>query len=123
MELFQFALTSSYFLYNEQYYKQQAGMATGSPLSRDLCMEQFEHVILERAPFKLSCFMWYVDDTFTIWPHGIDKLNKFLHFINGLHPNIKFTMEMEKDVGLHFFHVFLCQKGDGSLRQKGLFVN
>lgn len=70
------------------------------------------------APLKTSCFLWYADDTFVIWRHGIDKWHEesqFLVFLNNLHSNIKFTTEVENGVGLPFLDVFGHRKGDGFL--------
>lgn len=49
-----------------------------------------------------SCFLQYIDDTFLIWPHGEDTLQQFVDHMNGVHSNINFTIEMEKDGKLPF---------------------
>jgi len=53
-----------------------------------------------------------------IWPHGQDKLQEFLHHINGLHKKIQFTMEIEKDGHLPFLDIDIYRKTDGSLGHK-----
>jgi hypothetical protein len=53
--------------------------------------------------------------TFVIWPHGPGKLAEFLDHLNGLHENIKFTMETEKDGQLPFLDMDIYRKPDGSL--------
>ena len=60
----------------------------------------------------------YVDDTFVIWPHGLNKLNEFLNYINNIHSNIKFTVEIEKDNELPFLDVLVYKKNDGTLGHK-----
>lgn len=42
----------------------------------------------------LPVFFRYVD-TFVIWPHGVETLPIFLDHIKNIHPNIKFTIEIE----------------------------
>jgi hypothetical protein len=37
-----------------------------------------------------------MNDTFVIWPHGPEKLLRFVDHLNGLHRN-KFTLQTEKD--------------------------
>jgi hypothetical protein len=56
-----------------------------------------------------------VDDTFVIWPHGKDKLTEFLKHLNGIHNNIKFTMEIEDEGHLPFLDIDIYMKMDGSL--------
>lgn len=58
----------------------------GSPLSpvvTDLFMENSEYHALSKAQPKW-CFR-FVNDTLVIWPHGLNKSDDFLRFLNGLH--------------------------------------
>jgi retron-type reverse transcriptase len=106
LALFKHALTSTYFVFDGQYYEQTDGVAMGSPLSpvmANFYTEEFEKTALELAIHKLVCWYRYVDDTFVIWPHGLDKLQEFQNHLNGLHKKIQFTMEIEKDGQLPFF--------------------
>jgi TFIIF-interacting CTD phosphatase-like protein len=32
-----------------------------------------------------------------VWPQGRDELEEFQEDLNSIHPNIRFTMEMEED--------------------------
>jgi len=80
----------------------------GSPLSPVIAkffMEDFEKKAVEQATHKPTCWYRYVDDTFTIWPYGRERLTEFLHHLNGLHSNIKFTMEIEEESHLPFLDV------------------
>ena len=44
-------------------------------------------------------------DTFVIWPHGTETLQRFRDPLNGLHRNIQCTMERERDGHLPFISV------------------
>src|SRR5699024_2324993 len=82
----------------------------GSPLSPIMAnpfMEEFERTAIESFRLKPKVWLRYVDDTFVVWPHGRDLLNVFLQHINSIHPNIKFTMEVEKDNKLSFLDVLV----------------
>jgi len=59
-----------------------------------------------------------VDDTFVIWPHGLDRLQEFLQHINGLHKKIQFTIEVEEGGHLPFLDVDVYRRNDGSLGHK-----
>ena len=56
-----------------------------------------------------------MDDTFMIWPHGQETLQDFLHHLNGIHGNIKFTKELEQNAILPFLYVLVEKKMDGTL--------
>jgi hypothetical protein len=71
-------------------------VAIGSPLYPVIAnyfTEYFEEMALETATHKPLCWFRYGDDTFVIWPHGPGSLAEFLDHMNGVHENIKFTME------------------------------
>jgi hypothetical protein len=90
----------------------------GSPLSpviANFYMEVFEEMALNQAPHKPLCWFRYVDDTFVIWPHSPDRLKDFLDHLNGIHQNIQFTMEMERDGHLPFLDIDIYRRPDGSL--------
>jgi len=58
-------------------------------------MEHFERQALSSAAKKPTKQYKYVDDTFVVWPHGEDELQRFLEHLNSIHQNIAFTMEVE----------------------------
>jgi hypothetical protein len=81
LRLFRHVLTSSFFIFNGQFYEQTDGVAMGSPLYPVIAnyfMEYFEEMVLEAATHKPLCWFRCVDDTFVIWPHGPGKLAEFL---------------------------------------------
>jgi hypothetical protein len=81
-------------------------------------MENFEDRALQQATRKPLCSFRYVDDTFVIWPHGPKKLEEFLDHLNGLHRNIQFTMETEKEHHLPFLDIDIYRRPHGSLGRK-----
>jgi hypothetical protein len=100
LALFKHVLTSTYFSFGGQFYEQTDGVAIGSsisPVISNFLMDDFEERALKQATHKPLCWFCYVDDTFVIWPHRPEKLEGFLGHLNGLHRNIQFTMETEKD--------------------------
>ena len=118
VKLFHHVLTSTYFSFDGEYYEQTEGVAMGSPLSpavANFYMENFEKQALNSAPLQPKCYFRYVDDTFLIWPHGTDALDLFFAHMNSQHPNIKFTMEKEKNGQLPFLDILIRKKEDGSL--------
>ncbi|GJQ78547.1 hypothetical protein Trydic_g11659 [Trypoxylus dichotomus] len=101
-------LRTSYSVWDGSFYEQTDGVAMGSPLSpvvANLFMEQFESLAIETAVDKPTVWWRCVDDTLVIWPHGRDKLDRFLEHLNGVHSNIQFTMELEHNGELPFLDV------------------
>ena len=85
----------------------------GSPVSTvvaNLYMEFFEELALESAPARPRLWKWYVDDTCCIIKR--DAMKPLLHYLNDVHPTIKFNMEREKDGSLD---TKLTQREDGTL--------
>ena len=87
----------------------------GSPLSLVIAiifMEGFEEEALNTAADKPSLWVRYVDDTFVIWPHGLDKLENFHSHLNNLRKSIQFTIEKEEDNHLPFLDVLITKEGN-----------
>jgi hypothetical protein len=113
LRLFRHVLTFSFFSFNGQFYEQTDGVAMGSPPSPVIAnyfMEYFEEMALEAVTHKSLCWFRYVDDTFVIWAHGPGKLVEFLDHLNGVHENIEFTMETERDSHLPFLDIYIYRK-------------
>jgi hypothetical protein len=92
-------------------------MAMGSPLCHiiaSVSMEDFEELALGQTTHALLCWCHYVD-TFVIWLHRTEKLERFLDHLNGLHRNIQFSMEMERVGHLPFLDFNIYRKWEGSL--------
>ena len=76
--LLKLCLTTTYFVFHGQFYKQKFGAPMGSPISpgvADLCMEVFEEEALAHCPPHLAPHIWYrfVDDTFaTLHEYAIE---------------------------------------------------
>lgn len=112
VRLFVFVRTS-HFLYNGHYFEQKDGVVMGSPLSpvmANFFVEFFEHKALQNAPYKPPVFLQYVDDTFLVWPHGNKVLGELFSYLNRLHPNIQFTVDIKGPDGLPFWMIWFIGK-------------
>ncbi|GJQ70933.1 hypothetical protein Trydic_g850 [Trypoxylus dichotomus] len=82
----------------------------GSPLSpaaTNLFMERFKSIAIKAAVENSAVWWSYVDHTFVVWPHGRIKLDRFPKHLNGVHPNIQVTMELEHNGVLTFLDVLV----------------
>ncbi|XP_071811646.1 uncharacterized protein [Apostichopus japonicus] len=114
-KLFMFATSQTHFLFNGNYYDQVDGVAMGSPLApvlANLFMGHLEKQFLNNssAPFKPYHYRRYVDDIFCLFRNEGEAID-FLQFINTRHPNIKFTIEKQKDSTLPFLDVLVSNTG------------
>ena len=109
VELLRFSTKDLSFLFNDKWYKQKDGVAMGSPLAPTLAsifMQSFENIIDQFTGSKPLVYKRYVDDIFLIFEKE-DQVKPFLDYMNGIHPNIKFTMEFEQQNKISFLDVLI----------------
>ena len=103
-------LTTTYFQYQDKFYKQREGAAMGSPLSPLIAyifMEFFEELAIETAKDKPSLWLRFVDDTFVRWRHGEENPRSFFGHLNSIRSTIQFTREKEERGQLPFLDVLV----------------
>jgi hypothetical protein len=81
-------------------------------------IEDFGEKALDQTTHELLCWFCYMDDTFVIWPHGPEKLEEFLYYLNSVHQNIQFTMENDRDDHLPFLGIDIYMRPEGPLGHK-----
>ena len=80
MDMLIFCVETTYLWMGSDIYRQEEGLATGSPLSPVLAnMEYFEEMALGSTSLKPSMWVRYVDNTFILWPHQEDVQISFDH--------------------------------------------
>ena len=106
MELLEFILTTTYFMFRGQIYQQRFGTAMGSPVSpiiANIYMDFLEQRAIATAPIECKPRMWkrYVDDVLEIINNGkVDQLTEHLNQVDTT-GNIKFTHEQESEGQIH----------------------
>ena len=117
--LLEICLNTTYFIYDEVFYKQKKGAAMGSPVSpivANLYMEHFEERAIREAPHPPDIWLRYVEDTFTVLQES--EVEHFTHHLNSMDENFKFTLEPEQDNTIAFLDTSICLKDDGSTKVK-----
>jgi hypothetical protein len=115
MELLNICISSTYFKFNDQFYKQLEGAAMGSPISpifAELFLQKLENDLIKN---NRNIIVWrrYVDDVFCIIRKR--KIQEVLSQINKYHASIKFTVEEEQDGKLPFLDIMFYDKPSKSL--------
>ena len=75
-------------------------------------MEHFERTTIASAGHKPSLWLRYVDDVFSMWPHGDSELEKFLKHLNTQRPSITFITEKESKGKLPFLEILIDRNND-----------
>ena len=117
LELLEFCLCNTYFLFQGQFYEQTKGAAMVSPVSpivKNLYMEFFEHRALTSKVNPPRLWRRYVDDTFVILQQS--QKEEFLQHIDSVDPSILLTTEEAKQNGsMPFLDTLVTPKEDGTL--------
>ena len=79
-----------------------------SPLLAEIFMNNLEDIISKHPLFK-KCIYWhrYVDDILVCFNGTYRQIDTFLQYLNTVHPNIKFTMELESNNSINFLDLTL----------------
>ena len=114
-ELTQFlevAITNQLFQFDGHLYEQTDGVAMGSPLGLLMANVFMCHLEekLTRDGMVPSLYERYVDDTLARMP-STDAAADFLTTLNGLHPNLKFILELPADNMIHFIGIEIIKNG------------
>lgn len=111
--LFDLCIKQNFCTFNNQCYCYNEGLPMGSPLSgllADIFLNNIENnkIMNDNNPFKKNIILWqrYVDDIIvfinTKNNNNIDNLHTYL---NTLHKNIQFTVEIEESNKINFLDV------------------
>ena len=94
------SMNQNYFEFNGKFYKQNQGLAMGSPFSpfgAEFYLNNWENKLFKSSINGIKnvlCWIRYVDDIFCIWTGTTRNLLTFLNDINNIDQNIQFTMEI-----------------------------
>ena len=82
-----------------------------SPLLAELFMDSFEQNLFQNFCTKNIVFWYrYVDDILCLFKGTKRQLDAFLNTLNSIEPNIKFTLEIEKDKAINFLDITIDHK-------------
>ena len=114
---FEMCLSSTYFTFQNELYKQKQAAVMGSPISpivANLYMEHYESRALDTAHTRPSMWYRYVDDAMTKIHEC--AVSSFVDHLNSINPHIQFTSEEEKNARILFLDTCLHVNEDGSTK-------
>ena len=117
IQLLEYCLRTTYFVYGGEFYQQVHGAAMGSHVSHivaNLYMEHFESIALSTAPRPPSLWSRYVDDTFVLMHE--DDMDSLTSHINNIDDQIQFTTEPETQGKLPFLDLCVTVLDDASTK-------
>jgi len=101
---------STFFTFNNKFYKQIFDTPIGSPLSpilADIVLQDVEEAALGRIPAELPFYIKYVDDILLAAPDNL--LDVILKTFNSFYERLKFTMEVSDCDRINFLDVTLIE--------------
>lgn len=113
LTLLRVCMNQNYFHFNEEIYSCKDGLIMGNPLSpllAEIFMDNLEKII-HKHPMSNKFIYWYryVDDIIANFTGTTRQLDSFLTFINSVHSNIKFTIEMEQNNSINFLDLTISK--------------
>ena len=115
-QFLEMSVLNSFFLFNGTLYRQKEGLGMGLPLGptfANIFMCFHEKAWLDECPFEFKPIFYrrYVDDVFLLF-RSKSHVSLFYDFLNSKHPNIKFTVEHERDGKLSFLDALIHRENN-----------
>lgn len=85
------------------------------PSNRRFFIKTFEVVVMESSECKPKVGFRYVGDTFTIWPHRRDSLQRLFENFNSQDSGLQLTMELESNNSWSFLGVLVTRQSNDRL--------
>ena len=120
MELLEFVLSTTYFQFKCESYRQVFSAPIGSPVSvavADLYMVYHEQTSMDTATLEMRSKVWkrYIDDSFEIVKK--DQRDNFTAHMNSIdQTGIRFMDETEVDGSIAFPDALVMRKDDGTMK-------
>src|SRR6266576_2766186 len=100
------SIENGYFSFKNTFYKQKNGLAMGDPLSpiiSDIVLDDIFTKLYEEFKDDITVIKKYVDDSLLYINKNI--VDNLLNFVNNYHPDLQFTIEMEKNNSISFLDI------------------
>ena len=116
LDLLEFLVRTTFFIFKGTYYQQTEGVAMGGPPSSivaEIYMQATETTALTTTSHPPKVWERHINDVFSIIRNS--NLHDFFQDINSLHPKTKFTMETEQNSQLPFLDTLIQRNSDKTI--------
>ena len=110
-------LKKNVFEFNSECFLQSFGTAMGAKMAPEyanIVMSIFERKLSTGSCSKPLVWFRCIDDIFSIWTYGEEKLKDFMLYINSIHSSIQFTCIYSKEC-VQFLDVSVSVDNSGSI--------
>ena len=116
LEALSVCLDQNYFEFDNTVYISKEGLIMGNPLSpllAEIFMDNLEKVIHQHN-LSNNFLYWYryVDDILACFVGTERQLQSFLNYINSIHTNIKFTLEIKQNNSINFLDLTITKQNN-----------
>lgn len=111
IKLVDFIFHSTYFTFNNRFYKQIYGTPMGSevsPIAAQYVMDMVLDKCIAKLPFKIPFIKKYVDDIICAVPE--QTVAYTLYILNSFHQKIQFTVENETNFSVPFLDTLVIRR-------------
>jgi hypothetical protein len=107
-------IAQNYFKFGEKTYLRKIGLAMGAPTSSilsEIYMQYLENTTIYDIlrDFKIEGYFRYVDNILVVYKGNTTNIKKVLNSFNNINPELKFSMEQEKDNKLNFLDITITK--------------
>ncbi|XP_060537265.1 uncharacterized protein LOC132708734 [Cylas formicarius] len=116
LKILQFVFDTTYFRFNNEFYKQKLGTPMGaiiSPILAQYVMDDLLEVCVDKLSFQLPFLKKYVDDIITSIPESC--VRETLTVFNSYDAHIQFTVEEEIDKSVPFLDTKVIRNNDNKI--------
>jgi hypothetical protein len=108
-------LKQNYFNFQGHTYTQQEALAMGAPISAilsEVFLQCIEHMLIYDIlkQNNIQGYFRYFDDCLIIYDTELTDIHSVLNEFNMITPNLKFTIEEEKDKCINFLNITVIRK-------------
>ncbi|XP_055527883.1 uncharacterized protein LOC129720426 [Wyeomyia smithii] len=117
LEILEFCIDASFFVFRGKFFHQRSGTAMGSPLSpilADIVMNNIITKAAQAAGIPTHHIRKYVDDLFVLIHR--DRVQEVLDIFNLQDENVRFTCEVEENGRLPYLDMLLIRTDDGRIQ-------
>jgi hypothetical protein len=108
-------LQQNYFIFQEQIYQPNKGIAMGSPISgtiAEIFLQHLEHIYIRPLieTKRILFYIWYMDDILIIYDTETTNHNYLTQYTNTMHTNLQFNPTLKSNGYINFLDLTIIRR-------------